>query len=103
MRWQPTALGWIDPDVSSSPEWDAARLLRFARRLGYELLWREESAVRVVDQVRALDVDVVLIPAPNHLSALEFDSIMHLCGIETLCPRMSFDRWADIETVRSGR
>ncbi|RDI49965.1 hypothetical protein DFR68_106403 [Nocardia mexicana] len=52
--------------------------------------------LRLVDQVRTSDVDVVLIPAPNHLNALEFDAIMHISGIETACPRMSFDRWADL-------
>ncbi len=93
MRRQPTALGWINLDVSIASEWDVAQLRRLARRLGYVLIWPDDSPIRLVDQVRNLDVDIVLAPAPNHLDALELDAVMHVTGIETACPRMSFNRW----------
>ncbi|WP_280272687.1 hypothetical protein [Nocardia wallacei] len=94
MRRIPTALGWIDPDVSNSAEWDAAQVRRLARRLGYVLIWPDDSPVRLVDRARAADVDVVLVPAPNHLDALQLDALMQVADVEIVCPRMSFDRWA---------
>ncbi|BCK53397.1 hypothetical protein NWFMUON74_11690 [Nocardia wallacei] len=94
MRRLPTAMGWIDPDMSDSLEWDVAQVRRLARRLGYQLIWRGDSPVRLVDQVRAEEVDVVLVPAPYHLGVLEIDAVTHIADIETACPRLSFSRWA---------
>ncbi|NEW37463.1 hypothetical protein GV792_03710 [Nocardia cyriacigeorgica] len=97
MRSQPTALGWIDPEITTAPEWDAAQMQRLARRLGFVLEWgREGSCLPLAEQVRAADVDAVIIPAPHHLDPLILDAIMHLCDVETVCPRLSFARWTVI-------
>ncbi|WP_369801730.1 hypothetical protein [Nocardia sp. BMG51109] len=65
-----------------------------ARRLGFVLIWPDEGSIRLVDHVRAADVDAVLMPAPGHLDAFELNAILHFADIETACPRMSFGRWA---------
>ncbi|WP_280387921.1 hypothetical protein [Nocardia wallacei] len=83
----------MDLEVSDSVEWDVARVRRLARRLGYVLIWPDYSPVRLVDHARAADVDVVVVPAPNHLGALEIDAVMQVADVETVCPRMSFSRW----------
>ncbi|WP_280271625.1 hypothetical protein [Nocardia wallacei] len=95
MRHQPTALGWADPAVSSWLEWDATQVRRLARRLGYMLVWPPElSLIPLVDQVRAVDADAVITPAPNHLDAIQLHAVMCVADVETVCPRMSFARWA---------
>ncbi|AHH21280.1 hypothetical protein NONO_c65100 [Nocardia nova SH22a] len=94
MRGCPSALGWIDPEVSGSPEWDAAQIRRLARRLGYALIWPDDFVVPLVDYVRGADVDAVLVPAPACLCAGELDALMHVVDIETVWPRMSFVRWS---------
>ncbi|NKY88360.1 hypothetical protein [Nocardia veterana] len=97
MRNQPTALAWIDPEMTTSPAWDAAQLRRLARRLGYVLLWPTSvPTVPLIDQVRTADVDAILMPTPAHLDALMLDRLMHLVDIETARPRMSFARWTAI-------
>lgn len=95
MRTQPTALGWIDPDVSGiAARWDHAQLVRLARRLGYALIWPpEQTAMPFVDQVREADVDAVLVPSAKHLDALTLDRLMHLADVETANPRETFARY----------
>ncbi|WP_280468381.1 hypothetical protein [Nocardia cyriacigeorgica] len=101
MRSLPTALAWIDPEISTAPEWDTAQVQRLARRLGFCLVFpQENSCLPIADQVREADVDAVLLPAPNHLDPLTLDTIMHLCDIETVCPRLSFARWTAIGSLR---
>ncbi|GGL11028.1 hypothetical protein GCM10011588_26930 [Nocardia jinanensis] len=66
------AFGWIDYDLSPAPEWDRAQIHRLARHPGYRLVWpSERSVLRVVDQVRSARADLVILPAPDHLSPLE--------------------------------
>ncbi|MBO0881709.1 MAG: hypothetical protein J2P17_15485 [Mycobacterium sp.] len=99
MRTQPTALGWIDPDISTAWDWDCARLRRFAHRLGYRLVWPpEDSFVLLVDQVRVADVDLVIAPSPNHLDKIALNAVMAVADVETACPRLSFSRWAHTTT-----
>jgi len=63
MRTRPTAFGWINLEVSVAPHWDRAQVQRLARHLGYLIVWAsEDSVIPLVDQVRAADVDVVVIP-----------------------------------------
>lgn len=90
---QPSALGWIDPDFSGSPEWDAAQIRRLARRLGYALVWPGDFVVPLVDYIRRSDLDAVLIPTPSCLCASELDALMAVVDVEAACPRMSFARW----------
>lgn len=95
MRFEPTALAWINPETSIAPEWDRARIQRLARHLGYTLTWpRIESVLPLVDQVRAAEVDIVITPAPNHLDAITLNAIMSVVDVETVCPRLTFARWA---------
>ncbi|NKY54214.1 hypothetical protein [Nocardia vermiculata] len=95
MRARPTALAWIDPDVSTAPGWDVAQVKRLARRLGYTLLWPGTTGtIPLLDQVRTADVDALVMPTPAHLDALTLDRIMQLADVETACPRLSFARWA---------
>jgi hypothetical protein len=95
VRYQPTALGWIDQDTSEAPDWHRAQIQRLARHLGYELIWpRPESIVPLVDQVRTAEVDVVITPAPNHLTAITLNAVMSVVDVETVCPRLTFARWA---------
>ncbi|WP_433621737.1 hypothetical protein [Nocardia sp. CA-120079] len=97
MRARPTALGWIDSAVSEAPHWDAALVRRLARRLGYLLVWPSDSSVLpLVDQVRAADVDAVIMPSPGHLDAITLHAVMCIVDIETATPRMSFARWATV-------
>lgn len=94
MRSRPTALGWIDHDVSVAPEWDRAQVQRLAQYMGYLLIWpRIESVVPLVDQARTADVDIVITPSPDHLDAITLNSVMSVVDVETVCPRMTFARW----------
>ncbi|MGW4126221.1 hypothetical protein [Nocardia sp. NPDC004711] len=94
MRYRPTALGWIDPDVSTAPEWDQAQLRRLARRLGYVLAWTSDrTPVPFVDQVRTADVDAVLVPSTLHLDVLTLDQLLRLVDVESACPRETFARY----------
>ncbi|TLF58478.1 hypothetical protein [Nocardia cyriacigeorgica] len=97
-----TALGWIDFEVSTAPEWDAAQLARFARRLGYRIVWPDErSLLPVGDQARAAGVDAVLVPGPDHLGPLELNRVMDVADVEMLLPRLSFAQWhAEIGTAQ---
>jgi hypothetical protein len=104
MRIQPTAFAWIDDEISTAPDWDAAQVRRLARHLGYELVWpAEDWLIPLVDQVRAADVDAVITPSVDHLGVMSLNALMHVANVETACPRMSFARWADLspERVRS--
>ncbi len=93
MRYEPTALGWVDPEVSDAPMWDRAQVQRLARRLGYVVIWPEPSVIPLADQVRAADVDVVIAPSPGHLSPLGLNAVLYVAEIETCSPRLSFARW----------
>ncbi|MGI5222584.1 hypothetical protein [Nocardia sp. CA-290969] len=89
------AFGWINVDISRSPESDRAHIRCFARHLGYRLVWpRELSVLPVVDQVRNASADLVILPAPDHLSAVELNAVMDVADVETVFPRLSFARWA---------
>ncbi len=94
MRLRPTALGWIDLDVSVAPGWDRAQMQRLARHLGYVLIWPEPSLTPLVDQVRAADVDAVIVPSPAHLHPITLNALMNHADVEAVLPRMSFARWA---------
>ncbi|GAA5056619.1 hypothetical protein GCM10023318_34270 [Nocardia callitridis] len=91
----PTAFGWIDFEVSTAPDWDAAQVERLARRLGYRLVWPQEcSVLSVADQVRGVGADVVILPSPYHLGPLELNRLMGAVDVETVLPRLSFAQWA---------
>lgn len=88
------ALGWIDYDISRAPESDRDRIRRLADQLGYRLVWPcERSVLRVVDQVRNAEADLLILPAPGHLSPLELNKVMDIADVETVLPRLSFARW----------
>ncbi|MGI5217842.1 hypothetical protein [Nocardia sp. CA-290969] len=88
------ALGWVDLDASTTPEWDRAQVLRLARRLGYHLVWPDErSLLPVADQARNAGADMVILPAPEHLGPLELNRVMDVADVETVIPRLSFARW----------
>ncbi|BEK86216.1 hypothetical protein GCM10010198_04230 [Nocardia seriolae] len=90
----PTALGHIDDEVTTAPEWDKALCTRLARQLGYLLLWPPENTrLRLLDLVRETDVDAVIAPSPAHVDALTLDRIMHVCDVETATPRETFARY----------
>lgn len=96
----PVAFGWINYDVSTSPEWDAAQVQRLTRRLGYPIVWPGFSVLPVVDQVRNSGAEVVIMPAPEHLGPLELNRVMEIADVEVVLPRLSFARWS---IVGSGR
>ncbi|WP_280420150.1 hypothetical protein [Nocardia carnea] len=88
------AFGWIDYDISRAPESDRDRIRRLADQLGYRLVWPcERSALRVVDQVRNAEADLLILPAPGHLSPLELNEVLDIADVETVLPRLSFARW----------
>ncbi|MFI7192856.1 hypothetical protein ACIBQ0_24240 [Nocardia nova] len=93
MRFRPTALAWIDPDVSAAPEWDRAQVQRLAKQLGYVLIWPAFSPLPLPDQVRAADVDAVLVPSATHLDPLTLNNLMDVVDVEAVLPRLSFARW----------
>ncbi|MFF0454727.1 hypothetical protein [Nocardia africana] len=99
MRRQPSALGWVDSDISTAYEWDSAQVSRLCRRLGYALVWDAAPAVRLIDCVRAADVDAVVIPTPEHLDPLTINNLMHLADVEIVTPRLSFARWSAVGGV----
>ncbi|WP_433567308.1 hypothetical protein ACQP1O_20200 [Nocardia sp. CA-151230] len=75
-------------------QWDRAQVARLARRLGYKLIWPQDlSPLNLIDQIRAADVDAVLVPSPSDLDALTLDQLMHLCDVEVVEPRESFARY----------
>ncbi|MBF6097109.1 hypothetical protein IU510_03330 [Nocardia cyriacigeorgica] len=91
---QPIAFGWIDHDASTAPEWDRARIIRLARRLGYRVVWPDDrSVLPTADQARDAGADVVILPAPNHLGPLELNRVMDFADVEVVLPRLSFARW----------
>ncbi|MFD4402358.1 hypothetical protein ACFWPH_06290 [Nocardia sp. NPDC058499] len=91
---RPIAFGWVDDDVSAAPEWDRAQVRRLADRLGYRIIWPDvRSVLSVADQARNSGVDVVILPAPDHLGALELNRVMDVADVETVIPRLSFARW----------
>lgn len=97
----PTAFGWIDDDVSTAPEWDRAQVRRLADRLGYRLVWPDvRSVLPLADQARNAGVDVVILPAPDHLGPLELNRVMDVADVETVLPRLSFARWHAVGAVR---
>ncbi|MBF6172541.1 hypothetical protein [Nocardia blacklockiae] len=93
MRYRPTALGWVDPEITDALMWDRAQVQRLARSLGYVIIWPEPSLTPLADQVRSADVDAVITPSPQHLSPLALNGILYFAEIETLSPRLSFARW----------
>ena len=93
MRVHPTALAWIDDEVSTAPEWDRARVQRLARHLGYAITWPGDSLIPLTDQVRAADVDAVIVPSTSHLDPMTLNSLMGFVDVEAVTPRMSFARW----------
>ncbi|TLF93555.1 hypothetical protein FEK35_29845 [Nocardia cyriacigeorgica] len=98
---RPTAFGWIDYEVSTAPEWDVAQLSRFARHLGYRIVWPDErSVLPVADQARAAGADVVILPAQDHLGPLELNRVMHVADVEVMRPRLSFARWHSAGAAR---
>lgn len=98
---RPIALGWVDDDVSAAPEWDRAQVSRFARRLGYRIVWADErSVLPVVEQARNTGAEVVILPAPDHLGPVELSRVMDVADVETILPRLSFARWS---TAGSGQ
>ncbi|AHH17552.1 hypothetical protein NONO_c27600 [Nocardia nova SH22a] len=99
VRWQPTAFGWIDPDASTAPDWDAAQIRRLCRQLGYTLIWADTPTIRLIDRVRDADVDAVVLPTANHLDPLTINNLMHLADVELVCPRLSFARWSAVGVV----
>ncbi|MEU1986305.1 hypothetical protein [Nocardia sp. NPDC019395] len=87
------AFGWIDYDISRAPEWDRAQIHRLADRLGYRVVWPcERSVLRAADQARNARADLVILPAPDHLSPLELNAVMEVADVETVAPRLSFAR-----------
>ncbi|WP_280333112.1 hypothetical protein [Nocardia wallacei] len=100
MRFRPTALGWVDTEVSEAPIWDRAQVQRLARHLGFVIIWPEASLLPLVDIVRAADVDAVITPSPQHLTPLTLNALLNIVDVETLSPRMSFTRWSLINTGR---
>ncbi|WP_348538110.1 hypothetical protein [Nocardia carnea] len=80
--------------MSTAPEWDRAQVRRLADRLGYRIIWPDvRSVLPVADQVRNSGVDVVILPAPDHLGAMELNRVMNVADVETVIPRLSFARW----------
>ncbi|MBF6423395.1 hypothetical protein IU440_01725 [Nocardia cyriacigeorgica] len=93
----PNAFGWINHDVSTAPDWDAAQIQRLARLLGYRVVWPHPlSVLPVADQVRGAGAEVVIMPAPEHLGPLELTRVMEIADVEVVLPRLSFARWATI-------
>lgn len=102
MRRNPTALGVIDPD-SEAYEWQRAQVQRLARHMGYALIWPPvDSVLPLVDQVRQADVDIVIAAALDHLDALTLNAVMGVVNVETVCPRLTFSKWADMRPGQSG-
>ncbi|WP_280400075.1 hypothetical protein [Nocardia carnea] len=98
---QPIALGWIDHDSSTAPDWEAAQVQRLARQLGYRLVWPDPcSLLPLRDLVRDAGADVVILPSPDHLGPLQLNAVMHIADVETVLPRLSFARWGSIGGVR---
>ncbi|MGW0180915.1 hypothetical protein [Nocardia sp. NPDC003345] len=87
--------------MSTAPDWDRARVRRLADRLGYRIIWPEvRSVLPLVDQVRNAGVDAVILPAPDHLGALELNRVMDVADVEVVLPRLSFARWYAAGTAR---
>lgn len=99
---QPRALGWVDDDVSTAPQWDRAQVQRLADRLGYRLVWPDEISVLPVSaQVRSIGADAVLMPAPHHIDPMELSRVMDIADVETVNPRLSFAHWSIAGAARS--
>ena len=94
------AFGWIDYDFSRAPEADRAQILRLADQLGYYVVWPcERSVLRTADQARNAGADLVILPAPDHLSPLELNAVMNVADVETVTPRFSFARWSSTQVT----
>ncbi|MBF6438536.1 hypothetical protein [Nocardia cyriacigeorgica] len=98
---RPTALGWIDYEVSAAPGWERAQVTRFARHLGYRIVWPDDrSVLPIADQARNAGADVVIVPAPSHLGPLELNRVMSVADVEVILPRLSFARWGLVRIDR---
>ncbi|MGV9408688.1 hypothetical protein ACWDOP_02140 [Nocardia sp. NPDC003693] len=94
MRREPTALGYVNDDVTAAVGWDEAQCRRLARRLGYQLIWVPGYCVLgLVETVRGADVDAVIVPSSAHLDELTLDRLMHCCDVETVAPRRTYARY----------
>jgi hypothetical protein len=91
---EPTALGWVDEDTSTAPDWHRAQVRRLAQRLGYRLVWPDPASVlHIADQVRNTAADAVIMPAPDHLDPIALARVMDVADVETVSPRLSYARW----------
>ncbi len=95
MRVFPTAVGHVDVERSGrAAQWNRAQIARLARRLGYILIWPSDaSPLPLLDQVRAADVDAVLIPSLQHIDAFTLDQLTSCCDVECVSPRKTIARY----------
>ncbi|UGT43407.1 hypothetical protein LTV02_08480 [Nocardia yamanashiensis] len=74
MRTKPAALGYLRTDVSGvQQQWDETRIRSLAARLGYALRKTvafgertDQPVERLVNVVRRLDAEAVVVPGPHH-------------------------------------
>ncbi|MGV9836615.1 hypothetical protein ACWDUL_20840 [Nocardia niigatensis] len=93
MRHEPTALAYINDEVTVSPKWEVAQCQRLARQLGYQLIWpTEDHALGLADRIREIDVDAVIVPSSLHLDDTTLDRLMDSCDVEAVQPRTSYAR-----------
>ncbi|MCU1648372.1 MAG: hypothetical protein JWN03_8647 [Nocardia sp.] len=97
----PTAIGYLRSDISRSrPPWDEIQIRSLARRLGYALAktivfgaYTDDPTQRVIDVVRAIDADAVVIPGIDHFDGYLPPELIAVADVITVSPEQTFARW----------
>ncbi|MFD0364875.1 hypothetical protein ACFQZZ_25845 [Nocardia sp. GCM10030253] len=101
MRPRPTAVGYLRRDVSGiSQDWNEIQIRSVAQRLGYDLaktvvFGREtdDPEGRLLNVIRAMDVDAVIVPNAVHLGGAIPDALVQECDVVTVSPENTYARW----------
>ncbi|MGK8553051.1 hypothetical protein [Nocardia gipuzkoensis] len=102
MRPRPTAIGYLRRDVSgASQTWDEIQIRSLAKRLGYELAKtvvfgpRTDCPLsRLLNVVRRIDVDAVIVPNPQHFGADVPTELVKVVDVITVQPENTYARRA---------
>ncbi|MRH86446.1 hypothetical protein GFY24_03000 [Nocardia sp. SYP-A9097] len=97
----PTAIGYLRSDISGVRQsWDEIRMRSMAARLGYTLaktvvfgLYTDEPVQRLIDVVRSVDAEAVIVPSLEHLGGVVPKPLLAVADTITVDPQETFARW----------
>ncbi|WP_028476961.1 recombinase family protein [Nocardia sp. CNY236] len=100
MTAKPTALGYLRRDVSGVTQaWHETQIRSLASRMGYELAKTvvfgantSEPLARLVDAVRKIDADAVIVPDLHHIGPDVPTELVGVCEVITVHPHLTYPR-----------